>query len=61
MRLLKLFAVAVLLASGYPAFAQAPAGQTDRLLQSELKQQQIQRTTQRVGNQLSRSCEGNST
>jgi uncharacterized protein YktA (UPF0223 family) len=35
------------------AQAQAPALRHDRLLQTELKQQQIQRTTQRVGDQLS--------
>ena len=44
-------AVALLLAFAIPAFAQIP--RNDRLLQSELKQQQIQRTTQRVGDQLS--------
>src|SRR5215212_3262730 len=44
--------LALLLAVAFPAFAQAPQGR-ERLLQSELKQQQIQRTTQRVGNQLS--------
>jgi len=53
MTLLKLFAVAVLVGNGCVAMAQVPAKQSDRLLQSELKQQQIQRTTQRVGNQLS--------
>ena len=41
----------MLLALAIPAFGQAP--RNDRLLQSELKQQQIQRTTQRVGDQLS--------
>src|SRR5688500_11133348 len=53
MTLPKLFprALALLLALTIPAFAQAP--RNDRLLQSELKQQQIQRTTQRVGDQLS--------
>ena len=53
MKLPKLFprAVAVLLAFAIPAFGQVP--RNDRLLQSELKQQQIQRTTQRVGDQLS--------
>src|SRR4051812_25532790 len=40
-----------LLASAMFALAEVPRG--DRLLQSELKQQQIQRTTQRVGDQLS--------
>src|SRR6185436_9667715 len=40
-----------LLAIALSASAQAP--RNDRLLQSELKQQQIQRTTQRVGDQLS--------
>jgi hypothetical protein len=45
-------ALALLLAVALPAYAQAPQGR-ERLLQSELKQQQIQRTTQRVGDQLS--------
>src|ERR1043166_1547506 len=44
-------AAAWLLAFAITASAQAP--RNDRLLQSELKQQQIQRTTQRVGDQLS--------
>src|SRR5436190_18952791 len=42
---------ALLLAVSLPLFGQTP--RNDRLLQSELKQQQIQRTTQRVGDQLS--------
>ena len=45
-----LLRVALLLAFAVPTFAEVPRG--DRLLQSELKQQQIQRTTQRVGDQL---------
>lgn len=44
-------AVVCLLAFTISVSAQAPRG--DRLLQSELKQQQIQKTTQRIGNQLS--------
>src|SRR5690349_8217351 len=54
MKQLKLFVVAVLCAFSWPVAAAdvAPAG-ADRLLQTELKQQQIQRTTQRVGDQLS--------
>lgn len=53
MTLPKLFsrAVAGLLALAVSASGQVP--RNDRLLQSELKQQQIQRTTQRVGDQLS--------
>src|SRR4051794_25706639 len=43
--------VALLLAFVFAAPAEVP--RNDRLLQSELKQQQIQRTTQRVGDQLS--------
>lgn len=41
--------VALALVFAFPVFAQAPR---DRLLQSELKQTQLQRTTQRVGAQL---------
>ncbi len=44
-------AIVWLLVLAVPAFAQVPRG--DRLLQSELKQQQIQKTTQRIGDQLS--------
>ena len=53
MRLPKPFscAIAWLLVVAVSASAQAPRG--DRLLQSELKQQQIQKTTQRIGDQLS--------
>ena len=52
MKLPKLFLCALvgLLAFAASTFAEVPRG--DRLLQSELKQQQIQRTTQRVGDQL---------
>src|SRR5688500_11531319 len=38
---------------GLLSAAESAPPQADRLLQSELKQQQIQRTTQRVGDQLS--------
>src|SRR6476660_5227947 len=54
MRWVKIFLCAIvpvwLLALALPSLQ---AASTDRLLQSELKQQQIQRTTQRVGDQLS--------
>src|ERR1044072_9163909 len=54
MKLPKFFSRAVTLLLGFalPAFTQT-SPRNDRLLQSELKQQQIQRTTQRVGDQLS--------
>ena len=44
-------AIALWLALAMPVLAEVP--RNDRLLQSELKQQQIQRTTQRVSDQLS--------
>jgi len=45
--------VALLGAFAVSGFAQVTTPRNDRLLQSEVKQQQIQRTTQRVGDQLS--------
>ena len=54
MKQVKLFVLAVLCAFSWPvAAAENSSPRGDRLLQSELKQQQIQRTTQRVGDQLS--------
>src|SRR5678815_588012 len=53
MRLPKLFSSAAALALLFALAVRAASPATDRLLQSQLKQQQIQRTTQRVGEQLS--------
>src|SRR5687767_7793441 len=54
MRLLKVFAAALFFALPWMGrSAEVTTARGDRLLQSELKQQQIQRTTQRVGDQLS--------
>ena len=53
MNLPKLFAVTLLPAMLFSAFAEIAPPTNERLLQSQVKQQQIQRTTQRVGEQLS--------
>src|SRR5688572_18481925 len=53
MRLLKVVAIALLALPWTGSSAEVTTARGDRLLQSELKQQQIQRTTQRVGDQLS--------
>ena len=54
MKQVKLFVLALVCAFSWPvAAAENSSPRGDRLLQSELKQQQIQRTTQRVGDQLS--------
>jgi len=53
MQLPKLFSRAVALLLPFALAVHGAAPTTERLLQSQLKQQQIQRTTQRVGEQLS--------